>query len=164
MENELLPLRTTPHQAARLLEAVKMLCGCLDGTGDLLEDAGVKACYDDAMAEVKHASETHEGDIAAAYGYPPALQKACVDPFDYAVMLHSGMVVYFREAVPVSPEWVTLNEIHVVMPASKFRSYPYPEPTPGRFNGGHGEEGPFPRGLDVRLDHIAWIADAPHGS
>lgn len=48
MENELLPLRTTPHQAARLLEAVKMLCGCLDGTGDLLEDAGVKACYDDA--------------------------------------------------------------------------------------------------------------------
>jgi hypothetical protein len=160
MENELLPLRTTPHQAARLLEAVKMLCGCLDGTGDLLEDAGVKACYDDAMAEVKHASETHEGDIAAAYGYPPALQKACVDPFDYAMMLRSGLVIYFELAEPVSAEWVSLTGIRAVVRSSKFSPSDYQDDTPGC----RRDEGPFPRGLDVRVDDIAWVADAPHGS
>lgn len=48
MTSNLDPIEVSPLRAAQLLEAVKMLCGCLDGTGDLLEDAGVKACYNDA--------------------------------------------------------------------------------------------------------------------
>jgi hypothetical protein len=48
MTSDIDPIDVSPLRAAQLLEAVKMLCGCIDGTGDLLEDAGVKACYNDA--------------------------------------------------------------------------------------------------------------------
>lgn len=111
-----------------------------------------------AMLEVKE-RDLETQDYEKEFGYPPALAKACWDSFDYALMLRSGTVIYFREARPVSAAWVTLNVIHAVMPASKFRPDVYPEPMFCR-----GDETVFPRGLDVRVDDIAWVADAPHGS
>lgn len=111
-----------------------------------------------ALSAVKE-RDLETQDYEKEFGYPPALAKACWDSFDYALMLRSGMVVYFREATPVSSAWVTLREVHAVMPANKFRPDKYPDPTFCR-----GSESVFPRGLDVRVDDIAWVADAPHGS
>jgi hypothetical protein len=111
-----------------------------------------------ALSAVKE-RDLENQDLEKEFGYSPALAKACWDSFDYAMMLRSGTVVYFREARPVSAAWVTLKEIHAVMPSSKFRPDVYPKPMFCR-----GDETVFPRGLDVRVDDIVWIADAPHGS
>lgn len=79
---------------------------------------------------------------------PPALRKACCDPFDYACGLRTGEVVRFNQA-EVHGEWVTLRG----MPDSK-----------GAYEAIDGMPYPCPRGVDVRLADIVWVADAPNGS
>jgi hypothetical protein len=67
--------------------------------------------------------------------YPPALRKACCDPFTYALELSSGQCFRFASAEIISPEWV-----HIV--------------------GGGADQLGFLRGVDVRVADIIWVADA----
>jgi hypothetical protein len=83
---------------------------------------------------------------------PPALVKAIFDPFDYVLGLRDGRIIHFQEAkLCGSNKWVNL------------------------FGNGHGfkNEGAievtgidheFPRGINVRISDIMWVADAPNGS
>lgn len=79
--------------------------------------------------------------------YPPMLDKACYDPFQYAIGLSNGTVIQFESAIPISREW-----IHIDLGE----------------NADKGRAGvcdlPCPRGIDVRVDSILWVADAPAGS
>lgn len=84
---------------------------------------------------------------------PPALWKAVLDPFDYAIGLKSGMVIRFQEATIVGDgKWVYLSGLDNW--PEQYASTDY----------GEGIPFPFPRGIEVRLDDIEWVADAPAGS
>ena len=78
--------------------------------------------------------------------YPPALMKAVCDPYDYALRLVTGEIVYFSEAT-ISGEWVHLDQVGQLRPVD---SRPF--------------DIPAPRGVDIRVDSIVWVTDAPHGS
>ena len=83
-----------------------------------------------------------------ARSYPASLLKAACDPFDYALRLTTGEVIYF-ETCGFHGEWVHLT-VH---------RCPYQ----------HSHDmtsivHPFERGLDIRLTAIVWCADAPEGS
>ena len=85
---------------------------------------------------------------AETLGYPPALAKACCDsPFDYAACLRGGSVIRFDTAEPINEEWVTLF-------IDEQKSWGIDSGMPF----------PFPRGVDVRVSEIVWVADAPEGS
>lgn len=87
---------------------------------------------------------------------PPALEKATVDPFDYAAMLVTGMVIYFSEAKCTGDGWVCLKEIsRVDWPSLKTaaKDSVFADKTP-----------PFERDMDVCISHIVWVCDAPFGS
>lgn len=79
---------------------------------------------------------------------PPSLLKACGDPFAYALGLKSGTVIEFCEA-RITGRWVKLEGVMTggECPFDKLIF-------------GHR----FYRGLEVRLEDIAWCADAPDGS
>ena len=88
--------------------------------------------------------------VYAALGLPDALIKALSDHFDYAMGLRNGQIIRFEEAhLSSNGEWVHLS----VTPDM------HGDKTPMK-----GVEYPFDRGVDVRIDEIAWCADAPHGS
>lgn len=85
--------------------------------------------------------------------YPPALLKALIDSFDYALKLRTGEIFRFQEAT-LHGEWLHLRTGES-REGNDFRRYggnkvPYPYP--------------FDRGVDVRVADIVWIADAPEGS
>lgn len=98
------------------------------------------------------------GPFSAVYhrwkyrGVPAALRKACEDPFDYALGLRNGRIIFFSEARLCRP-FVYLSGIR----RTTIRHLEGVEQ-------GAGHSGDFDRGLDVRLDDISWVADAPHGS
>jgi hypothetical protein len=77
--------------------------------------------------------------------YPSALVKAMFDPFDYACGLIDGTVIRFGEA-QIQGKWVHLNPRAVDQPEQ--RGLPFA----------------MERGVDVRIDRIVWVADAPQGS
>lgn len=72
----------------------------------------------------------------------PHLAKALCDPFDYAIGLKSGEVIRCSE-VNMHGEWVVLNQVNSEETSLKY---------------------PCPRGLQVHMSAVAWIADAPEGS
>lgn len=72
------------------------------------------------------------------------LAKACVDPFSYALKLRSGEIITFTEARFVNPGWVWID----FCPLDE-------QPT------GYGIPFDTERGIDVRLDEIVWVMDAP---
>ena len=76
-----------------------------------------------------------------------ALAKACQDPFDYAMKLRTGEVIRFHSAEVYRPGWVHLEVCD-----------PDQQPDEDRL--------PFKadRGVDVRIDDIVWVMDAPEGS
>jgi hypothetical protein len=76
--------------------------------------------------------------------YPPALHKACCDPFEYAIRLRTGETWEFEQADPINRDWVRI----------KFSPYRSKDGVAFRFD----------RGVDVRVSDIVWVADAPHGS
>lgn len=86
--------------------------------------------------------------IANTYGYPPSLAKACVDQFDYALMLKNGVVYRFTEAEIINKDWVRIKG---TLDAMQMHSESPPDMT-------------FDRGIDMRVSEIAWVADAPNGS
>jgi hypothetical protein len=75
--------------------------------------------------------------------YPASLLKASVDPFDYALKLITGEVVRF-ESASINGDYVHLEGVR----SDDSGGLPYG----------------FARGVDVRVDAIAWCADAPEGS
>ena len=75
--------------------------------------------------------------------YPPALLKANSDPFDYAAYVQGLGIVEFHE-LRIFGDWVSLQ----TQDDREFEGLPYP----------------FPRGIDVPISSILWIADAPSGS
>lgn len=84
--------------------------------------------------------------------YPADLIKACSDPFDYALRLRTGEMIFFEYATVTGGDWVLIRGIREIEwpkePQLTRCLYP---PT-------------FERGVSVRLSEIVWIADAPHGS
>jgi hypothetical protein len=89
--------------------------------------------------------------------WPPSLAKAVDDPFDYAMGLRDGTIIYFHHAtfIPPDGEWVHLD---------LGRNYVQDTPLPrhkmifNTSNLGHD------RGVEIRVSEIVWVADAPHGS
>lgn len=82
--------------------------------------------------------------------FPPALLKAATDrPWQYAVQLRAGPLLYFTGA-ELHGNWVTLDFLDMMDEYAQHnrRILPYP----------------FPRGLDIAVDDIVWIGDAPNGS
>ena len=98
---------------------------------------------------IQHWFRGNGTNVPGRFGYPPDLEKACDDSFDYAIRLRTGEVWRFREAEPISKSWVRLSDF---MP---LRSSP---------SGPDSGEYPFERGVCVRVSDIVWIADAPEGS
>ena len=110
----------------------------------------------DLRIKLEEAEYKHTTSTLTAAGWPPALVKAVDDPFDYAIGLKDGTVIFFEYAISCggNHEWVTLRfqRIHDGTPAYQ-RS----------FNKTHGIGG-NDRGLQVRVSEIVWAADAPYGS
>ncbi len=79
--------------------------------------------------------------------YGPALIKAAVDYFDYAVKLRTGETLFFHTA-ELHGDWVLLLDEN----ESAEQTW---EQTIGVRS---------PRGLCVHLDAIVWASDAPWGS
>lgn len=88
-----------------------------------------------------------------AAGVPPAIEKACCDPFEYGCCLRDGRIVYFGSAAwsEHSPQWVTLLDVKSMSPEATANGRPLHS-----FN--------FDRGIEVRICDIMWAADAPYGS
>lgn len=99
--------------------------------------------------------QTDEAIMWIAKGVPQALLKAQADPFEYALGLKDGTVIYFEEcelgSIASFNGWVTINKIRSHTVAAVDR-----------------DEGVTPicfaRGMEVHLSAIAWVADAPFGS
>lgn len=91
-------------------------------------------------------------DVADAK-LPAALQKACVDYFDYLAVLRDGTVIRFHEA-SVCNEFVSLRWDGSLQDG--FGILQSLNPILGQFS--------FDRGVDVRLSEIVLVADAPNGS
>ena len=79
---------------------------------------------------------------------PPTLDKAMKDkPFSYALALRDGSIVEFEGAVSLGDTgWVKLEGVAA-------RSGPLCD-----------HEFILEYGLEVALDDIVWVIDAPHGS
>ena len=97
--------------------------------------------------------------------YPSALLKACRDEFEYACGLRSGAVIRFSGA-RIHGEWVTLWNSGACVPMAREEDYWREGGSWWRKEEPHvlGLPFPCPRGVDVRLADIVWVADAPWGS
>lgn len=87
----------------------------------------------------------------AKYGHH--LLKSTIDEFEYAIRLVSGDLIYYNQAT-IAGDWVTIEAENIV-PRKGFLSVSEAPPTANP---------PLERGLQIRLDAIAWVADAPFGS
>ena len=81
--------------------------------------------------------------------YSFALLKSTVDPFDYAMRLSSGEIIYYDEC-SINGDWVSIRR--PIQKGPDVNSVQGPKLPP------------FERGVDIRLDDIVWVADAPYGS
>jgi hypothetical protein len=88
--------------------------------------------------------------------YGPALVKASCDHSDYAMGLTSGEVLTFNDCY-LHGSWVTLQtEDGWGAPAERNGGARTPRDVLAGF--------PCPRGVNIPLRNIAWVADAPDGS
>lgn len=85
--------------------------------------------------------------LASAANWPCALTKAINDPFDYMIGLKNGDKFHFREASYINDKVVHVKEI--INHNIGFK-----------LNGDRD----FARGIDIFIDSIAWVCDAPNGS
>jgi len=89
-------------------------------------------------------------------GWPYALIKATQDEFDYALALKSGEVFFFRHArAQLCLKWATIfphdfHDLKDLRGAFDLRANTV----------GIGQD----RGLEIHIDNIAWVTDAPFGS
>ena len=80
------------------------------------------------------------------------LEKSQVDQFDYALKLITGERIRFSYATKHG-DWLFLGEARYDRGVDK-----------DTISWQNSSEGDFPRGLDVRISSIVWMADAPYGS
>ncbi len=90
--------------------------------------------------------------LLRALKIPTHLEKATCDPFFYACGLRDGTVLFFTEAREDAPGWVELT-LH----ADDMRT------ESGKW-GNSGRIPSCPRGIQVQVSAIVWVADAPFGS
>lgn len=95
---------------------------------------------------------------------PKALQKAVGDYYTYALGLHDGTVIFFHQAAfNATLEWVELTPLHPV----EYDQIPEPWRALHMSDYIDGLQAvsrvcaPFPRGIEVRVSEIAWVADSP---
>ena len=101
--------------------------------------------YIDALTQAETDGRVIEKRLMAK-GWPPALAKAAYDPFDYALKLRNGDVIFFERADESwSDEWAII----------------YPHDIHGSTNTVNLG---YDRGLDIRIADIVWACDAPFGS
>jgi hypothetical protein len=91
-----------------------------------------------------------------AAGWPPALIKSTYDPFDYALSLKDGTIIFFEYATAFghNHEWAVLRFQNMHSGSRVYEA---------SFNRTH-QIGGNDRGLEVRVSEILWAADAPYGS
>lgn len=109
------------------------------------------ACTQCGEVTVEEGYWPHCDRCEAKYGHH--LLKSTIDEFDYAMRLVSGDLIYYNHAT-IEGDWVRVSDEGIV-PMRGFLSVSCAPPTPNP---------PFERGLQIRLDAIAWVADAPFGS
>src|SRR5262245_56753945 len=80
--------------------------------------------------------------------FGPMLSKAFSDPFNYAMGLTNGRIIRFEQAKYCGYEWVLLTGITTF-------DFDPPDTYIGFL---------CPRGVQIRLKEIIWVADAPEGS
>src|SRR5690348_16018807 len=96
----------------------------------------------------RESEEENTDDLEDPTGeLPPALVKAFDDqPWNYALGLRDGHIIRFGGAkLCKGGKWITLLEFNGSIEIS-------------------GVNHKFPRGIDVRISDIMWVADAPDGS
>lgn len=105
---------------------------------------------------VKIDPEEEAKELAEA-GWPYALIKATQDEFDYALALKTGEVFFFRHArAQECLKWATIfphkdfHDLQDLRSAFDLRANIV----------GIGKD----RGLEINIDNIAWVTDAPFGS
>ena len=111
------------------------------------------------LFELKYQLSTKEQidqtEAFEAAGWPWALVKAINDPFDYALGLRDGTIIFFECATQLgkNTDWVllTLSDTHSDSNAYR-QSFNYKV--------GVGKA----RGIEVRVSDIVWASDAPYGS
>ncbi len=97
-----------------------------------------------SICHVRIAKDMDDPCDACSEKYGPHLCKAYQDnPFDYAVGLRDGQVLFVSGVDGFEGDWVLLNL-----------------KDEQAMKGGY----PCPRGVQVRLSEIVWVADAPNGS
>lgn len=108
------------------------------------------------MSDVADASKMwEENELVHDLGYSPALAKACIDSsFDYAMCLIDGTVWRICGARAINKDYVHVGKVDFET-CSSTKDYRDEHDKP---------KYPFERGVDVRVDCIMWIADAPEGS
>jgi hypothetical protein len=90
--------------------------------------------------------ETWEEELkkCEALGMGPMLAKACVDDFEYALGLSCGTTLRFSHARIVNDNWISIS----AQPEDFKKAFGYP----------------MPRGVEICIKNIVWVADAPYGS
>jgi len=94
--------------------------------------------------------------INSEYPAGHALQKACRDSFQYLAHINGIGLVPFRSADDLGNGWYRLEVDWALGRDFGLPITPAPAAHDGKF--------PFPRGLDVQLSAVNWVADAPCGS
>lgn len=94
-------------------------------------------------------------DMFRTMGLCNDIEKACSDPFDYALGLKNGTIFRFVSA-HLDGEWLHLS--------GDSNIHEHNIPALVNAAGQQEQRYNFERGVSVRLSEIAWIADAPMGS
>jgi len=116
-------------------------------------DADCVNRFDGARAPWPFSSMAHNPKL------PPALEKACGDPFDYVLKLRTGEIIRFSEA-EIHGDYATLT-IHG---DSRFAFQHQGQPLIANPPSVAAANFCFERDIEVRIEDIVWCADAPHGS
>lgn len=83
------------------------------------------------------------------YDFCNAWEKAQNDPFYYAVGLTTGQIIVFHQMTVIDDTWVHLSDLDIRdLEGDVERTFPFK----------------VERGVDVKIEHIIWIMDAPGGS
>jgi hypothetical protein len=87
------------------------------------------------------------GELAAKgmKGWPPVLQKAVYDPYDYYLVTRSGLSFWFSKASYLNPRWVLLEEVKAAGDQLNLRW--------------GGVQFGFERGVELRVSEIVFVAD-----
>lgn len=95
---------------------------------------------------------TTENWYSSDFGYPPDLQKAVQDPFDYLIVLSTGEHIYCHQVQAVDANWIRIEKedlFECLTPSGEARAL-------------FGVA--CARGVTIAVAHIVAVLDAPNGS